>query len=312
MRIVFRGTPDFAVPTLAAVLAAGHEVAAVYTRAPRPAGRGMSDRRSAVHRHAAGASISVLTPRSLKEAAEQRAFADLRADVAVVVAYGLILPKAVLEAPRAGCLNLHASALPRWRGAAPIERAVMAGDTTTAASIMRMDEGLDTGPVCLSEAVAIGPDMTAGELHDALSQRGARLMVEALARIGGGTLACTPQPQAGVTYAAKIDKGETGIDLTRPARDVHNHVRGLSPVPGAWLTAGGKGERIKVLRTRLAPGLGAPGTVLDSALTVACGDGAVQLLELQRAGKRPMAAAEFLRGFPVPAGTRLGGRNVGQ
>jgi methionyl-tRNA formyltransferase len=306
MRIVFMGTPDFAVPTLAAVLAAGHEVAAVYTRPPQPAGRGMSDRRSPVQRFAEGTNLAVMTPRSLKEAAEQRAFAALRADAGVVVAYGLILPRAVLEAPRSGCFNLHASALPRWRGAAPIARAVMAGDTATAASIMRMDEGLDTGPVCLSEVIAIGPDTTAGELHDALAAHGAQLMVEALARIARGTLACTPQPDAGVTYAAKIGKGETGIDFTRTARDVHNHVRGLSPFPGAWLTAGDKRERIKVLRTRLASGSGAPGTVLDDALTVACGEGAVQLLELQRAGKRPMAAAELLRGFALPAGTRLG------
>jgi methionyl-tRNA formyltransferase len=306
MRIVFMGTPDFAVPTLAAVLAAGHEVVAVYTRAPQPAGRGMEERKSAVHRYAKGAGLTVLTPRSLKDAAQQQAFADLRADAGVVVAYGLILPKAVLEAPRSGCLNLHASALPRWRGAAPIQRAVMVGDAATAASIMRMDEGLDTGPVCLGEAVPIGPDMTAGELHDALSERGAKLMVEALAAIARGALVCTPQPEEGVTYAAKIDKGETGIDLTRSAREVHNHVRGLSPFPGAWLTAGDKGERIKVLRTRLAPGSGAPGTVLDDALTVACGEGAVQLLELQRAGKKPMTAAELLRGFPLPAGTRVG------
>jgi methionyl-tRNA formyltransferase len=306
VRIAFMGTPDFAVPTLAALLAAGHEVAAVYTRAPRPAGRGMGERKSPVHLHAEGAGLPVVTPRSLKDAAQQQVLADLGADVGVIVAYGLILPKAVLEAPRAGCLNLHASALPRWRGAAPIARAVMAGDTVTAAAIMRMDEGLDTGPVCLSEAVAIGPDMTAGELHDALSERGARLMVEALSQIARGTLACTPQAEAGVTYAAKIDKGETGIDFARPAREVHNHVRGLSPFPGAWLTAGDKNERIKVLRTRLASGSGAPGTVLDGALTVACGEGAVQLLELQRAGKKPMTAAELLRGFALPAGMRIG------
>jgi methionyl-tRNA formyltransferase len=308
MRIVFMGTPDFAVPTLAAVLAAGHEVAAVYTRAPQPAGRGMAERKSPVHRYAEGADIEVLTPRSLKDAARQQELAGLRADVGVVVAYGLILPRAALEAPREGCLNLHASALPRWRGAAPIARAVMAGDTATAASIMRMDEGLDTGPVCLAEAVPIGPDTTAGELHDALSERGARLMVEALAAIARGTLACTPQPEAGVTYAAKIDKGETGIDFGRTAREVHNHVRGLSPFPGAWLAAGEKGERIKVLRTRLVAESGAPGTVLDAALTVACGEGAVELLELQRAGKRPMSSADLLRGFPLPPGTRLGAR----
>jgi methionyl-tRNA formyltransferase len=305
MRIVFMGTPDFAVPTLAAVLAAGHEVAAVYTRAPRPAGRGMGERKSPVHLRAEGANLKVLTPRSLKDAAQQQAFAELAADVGVVVAYGLILPRAVLEAPRAGCLNLHASALPRWRGAAPIARAVMAGDTATAATVMRMDEGLDTGPVCLAEAVSIGPDMTAGELHDALAERGARLMVQALAEIERGSLVCTPQPDRGVTYAAKIHKRETGIDFTRPANEVHNHVRGLSPFPGAWLAAGDKGERIKVLRTRIAPGSGMPGTVLDAALTVACGEGAVQLLELQRAGKKPMTAAELLRGFPLPPGTRI-------
>jgi methionyl-tRNA formyltransferase len=308
MRIVFMGTPDFAVPTLAALLAAGHEVAAVYTRAPQPAGRGMGERKSPVHLYAEGAGLTVVTPRTLKDAAQQQAFAGLGADVGVVVAYGLILPKAVLEAPCEGCLNLHASALPRWRGAAPIARAVMAGDEATAAAIMRMEEGLDTGPVCLSEAIAIRPDMTAGELHDALSGRGARLMVDALSQIARGTLVCTPQPEAGVTYAAKIDKAETAIDFARPAREVHNHVRGLSPFPGAWLKAGDKGERIKVLRTRLAQGSGAPGTVLDDVLTVACGDGAVQLLELQRAGKRPMTAVELLRGFALPAGTAVRSR----
>jgi methionyl-tRNA formyltransferase len=306
MRIVFMGTPDFSVPTLAAVLAAGHQVVAAYTRASRPAGRGMGERKSPVHLYAERAAIPILTPKSLRDAAEQQAFAGHRADAGVVVAYGLILPKAVLEAPRAGCLNLHASALPRWRGAAPIQRAVMAGDAATAATIMRMEEGLDTGPVCLTEPVPIGPDATAGEVHDALAGRGAALMVEALARIERSALSCVPQPALGVTYAAKIDKGETGIDFTRPAHEVHNHVRGLSPFPGAWLAAGEKRERIKVLRTRIAPGSGAPGTALDDTLTVACGEGAVQLLELQRAGKKPMTAAELLRGFPLPRGTRLG------
>jgi methionyl-tRNA formyltransferase len=305
MRIVFMGTPDFAVPTLAAVMTAGHQVAAVYTRAPRPAGRGMGERKSPVHAHAEAAGIPVLTPKTLREEAQQQAFASYDADVGVVVAYGLILPKAVLDVPRAGCLNLHASALPRWRGAAPIARAVMAGDSETAASIMRMEEGLDTGPVCLADPVSIGPDMTAGELHDVLAARGARLMVQALAEIERGTLRCTPQAETGVTYAAKIDKGETAIDFTRPAAEVHNHVRGLSPFPGAWFAAGEKRERIKVLRTRLASGSGKPGTVLDGALSIACGEGAVQLVELQRAGKRPMAAAEFLRGFSMPPETRL-------
>jgi methionyl-tRNA formyltransferase len=306
MRIVFMGTPDFAVPTLAAVLAAGHEVAAVYTRAPQPAGRGKRERKSPVHLAAERAGLSVLTPRSLRDEPARQAFAGHEADVAVVVAYGLILPRAVLEAPRSGCLNLHASALPRWRGAAPIARAIMAGDAVTAATVMRMDEGLDTGPVCLAEQVPIGADTTAGELHDVLAERGARLMVQALAEIERGALVCRPQPDAGATYAAKIDKDETGIDFARPASEVHNHVRGLAPVPGAWFAVGGAAERIKVLRTRLAPGSGAPGTVLDSAPTVACGEGAVEFLELQRAGKRAMPAAEFLRGFPLPPGTCLG------
>ena len=305
MRIVFMGTPDFAVPTLSALLAAGHKVAAVYSRAPRPAGRGMGERKSPVHAYADAAGLPVLTPRTLRDEAQRQIFAGHQAVVAVVAAYGLILPPPVLEAPRHGCLNLHASALPRWRGAAPIARAVMAGDAATAASIMRMEEGLDTGPVCLAEPMPIGPDTTAGELHDLLAERGAALMVQALARLEAGALPCMPQPDEGVTYAAKIDKAETAIDFTQPAAAVHNHVRGLSPFPGAWFAAGAAGERIKVLRTHVAPGSGLPGTVLDAALTVACGDGAVQLLELQRAGKRPMAAAELLRGFPLPPGTRL-------
>ena len=305
MRIVFMGTPDFAVPTLSALLAAGHKVAAVYSRAPRPAGRGMGERKSPVHAYADAAGLPVLTPRTLRDEAQRQTFAGHQADVAVVAAYGLILPPPVLEAPRHGCLNLHASALPRWRGAAPIARALMAGDAATAASIMRMEEGLDTGPVCLAEPMPIGPDMTAGELHDLLAERGAALMVQALARLEAGALPCMPQPDEGVTYAAKIDKAETAIDFAQPAAAVHNHVRGLSPFPGAWFAAGAAGERIKVLRTQVAPGSGIPGAVLDAALTVACGDGAVQLLELQRAGKRPMAAAEFLRGFPLPPGTCL-------
>jgi methionyl-tRNA formyltransferase len=312
MRVVFMGTPDFAVPTLAALLAAGHEVAAVYTRAPKPAGRGRHERKSPVHLAAERAGLPVLGPRSLRDETAQQAFAAHAADVGVVVAYGLILPRAVLEAPRAGCLNLHASGLPRWRGAAPVARAIMAGDTVTAATIMRMDEGLDTGPVCLAEEMAIGPDATAGELAAVLAERGARLMVEALARSERGALACRPQPEAGATYAAKIDKGETGIDFTRPAGEVHNRVRGLSPAPGAWFAAGAEAERIKVLRSRIVPGAGEPGMVLDGAATVACGEGAVALVELQRAGRRPMPAAEFLRGFPLPPGTRLQGVGSGR
>jgi methionyl-tRNA formyltransferase len=308
LRVVFMGTPEFAVPTLAGIAAAGHQVVAVYTQPPRPAGRGMDERKSAVHRFADGAALVVRTPRTLKSETEHRALAGLAPDVAVVVAYGLILPKPVLDAPRHGCLNLHASALPRWRGAAPIQRAVMAGDGTTAASVMRMDEGLDTGPVCLSEGVAIGPDMTAGELHDVLAERGAQLMVRALAEIERGTLGCVPQPADGVTYAAKIDKAETTIDFSVPAQEVHNHIRGLSPAPGAWLEMagpGGKRERVRVLRSALEPGSGPPGTVLDGALTIACGEGAVRLLVLQRAGKRAMPADEFLRGWPVAPGTRI-------
>jgi methionyl-tRNA formyltransferase len=318
LRLVFMGTPDFSVPTLAALVDAGHEVAAVYSQPPRPAGRGMAERKSPVHTWAEAAGLRVATPRSLKGEAEQRAFAGLSCDAAVVVAYGLILPKAVLEAPSEGCYNLHASALPRWRGAAPIQRAIMAGDRETAAMVMRMDEGLDTGPVCLAEGVAIGPETTAGELHDRLAATGADLVVRALSALERGSLACTPQTLEGVTYAAKIDKAETKIDLTRPARQVHDHVRGLSPSPGAWLELpiAGRGERVKVLRCTLIEPTGAgapapPGTILDDHLTIACGTddgggGAIRLLEVQRAGKRPMSADELLRGAPVPAGARAG------
>jgi methionyl-tRNA formyltransferase len=310
MRVVFMGTPEFALPTLAGILGAGHTVAAIYTQPPRPAGRGMGERKSPVHLFAEGGGIPVLTPRSLKSEPEQRAFAAHAADVGIVVAYGLILPKPVLGAPRHGCLNLHASALPRWRGAAPIQRAVIAGDTTTAAAVMRMDVGLDTGPVCAAEPVAIGPETTAGELHDELAEKGARLMVAALADLARGTLACAPQPAEGVTYAPKIDKAETRIDFTRPAAEVHNRVRGLSPAPGAWFEARheGRPERVKVLRCALMPGAAnaPPGTVLDETLTIACGDGAIRVLEAQRSGKRPMSAAELLRGFPLTSGTRLG------
>src|SRR5262245_21711486 len=307
MRVVFMGTPDFAVPVLSEILTAGHDVVAAYTQPPRAAGRGMSERKSAVHAFADGAGIPVVTPKSLKGEAEQQAFARHRADVAVVVAYGLILPKPVLLAPRHGCLNLHASALPRWRGAAPIQRAIMAGDAETAATVMRMDEGLDTGLVCREERVPIGPDVTAGELHGLLAMRGADLMLRALADLERGALFCQPQPAAGVTYAAKIDKGETRLDFTLTAREVHDRVRGLSPTPGAWVVVAhaGKAERVKVLRTQIAEGKGVPGTILDAALTIACGVGAVRVLEVQRSGRKPMAASEFLRGFPLAPGTRL-------
>jgi methionyl-tRNA formyltransferase len=310
MRVVFMGTPEFAVPTLAGIVAAGHEVAAVYTQPPRPAGRGMGERRSSVHQFATDAGLPVLTPPSLKGEPEQQRFVAHKADVGVVVAYGLILPKAILTAPREGCLNLHASALPRWRGAAPIQRAIIAGDRETAATVMRMDEGLDTGPVCLERRLPIGADTTAGELHDLMADQGAELMVEALALLAQGRLPSAPQSTDGVTYAAKIGKDETRIDFSQPAQAVHDHVRGLSPAPGAWVevaSAGGKPERLKILRTTPAEGSGPPGTVLRGDLTVACGRGAIRILEVQRGGKRPMRADEFLRGFPLRPGNPIGG-----
>ena len=307
LRIVFMGTPEFSVPTLAEIVAAGHEVAAVYTRAPKQAGRGMAARKSPVHGWAEAAGIPVLTPVNFKDGAERDAFSALAVDVAVVVAYGLILPKAILDAPRNGCLNLHGSALPRWRGAAPIQRAIMVGDTATAAMVMRMDEGLDTGPVCLSQSITIGPDMTAGELHDTMAQDGAGLMVRALAALERDGLVCTPQATEGATYATKIDKAEARIAFERPAGAVHDLIRGLTPFPGAWFEVAieGKTERIKVLRSVLANGEGAPGTVLDDALTIACGSGAIRLVDVQRAGKRPMSAAELLRGFNLSVGMRV-------
>jgi methionyl-tRNA formyltransferase len=302
LRVVFMGTPDFAVPTLSEILAAGHDVVAVYSQPPRPAGRGMDVRKSPVHTFAEATAIPVLTPKSLRDAEEQARFASFEADVAVVVAYGLLLPKPVLEAPRHGCLNLHGSALPRWRGAAPIQRAVMAGDAETAAMVMRMDEGLDTGPVCLAERIRIGPDMTAGELHDAMMLIGAGLVVRALAALERGSLAATPQPAEGVTYAAKIDKAEARIDFTEPAETVHNRIRGLSPFPGAWFEAGpdGKRERVKVLRSARAEGSGAPGAILDpSGPVIACGTGAIRLVEVQRAGRKPMPGPDLTRGFDL-------------
>ena len=307
LRIIFMGTPDFAVPCLSELIGAGHQVAGVYTQPPRAAGRGQKERLSAVHAFARDAGLPVVTPHSLKDEAVQRDFAAIEADAAVVVAYGLILPGAVLDAPLHGCLNLHGSLLPRWRGAAPIQRAIMAGDAETGVMVMRMGEGLDTGPVCLAERVAIGADETAGELHDTLARTGADLMVRALAALERGSLDCSEQAQEGVSYASKIEKSETRIHWDRPAIDVHNHIRGLSPFPGAWfeLEADGKSERIKVLRSSLGSGEGAPGEVLDDKLTIACGEGAVCLTRLQRAGKKPMSAEEFLRGQAIAPGTRL-------
>jgi methionyl-tRNA formyltransferase len=308
LRIIFMGTPDFAVPTLRAILDAGHEVVAVYSQPPRAAGRGMALRKSPVQQAAEEAGLTVLTPERLKSAEEQSRFASFDADVAVVVAYGLILPKPILDAPRHGALNLHASLLPRWRGAAPINRAIMAGDAETGISVMRIAEGLDAGPVCLEARVPIGANETAGELHDALAIRGARLMVQALAVLERGELDCRPQAEGGVTYAEKIDPAETRIDWSRPAREVHNLIRGLSPYPGAWFEVdlNGKRERIKALRSTLAEDSGAPGALLDENLTIACGQGAVRLVEVQRAGKRPMSAEDFLRGAALAPRTVLG------
>ncbi len=302
LRLIFMGTPDFAVPTLLALVAAGHDVAAVYTRAAKPGGRrGLELVPSPVEREATKLGIPVLTPASLKTLDAQAQFAAFNADAAVVVAYGIILPKAVLAAPRLGCFNVHASLLPRWRGAAPINRAIMAGDRDSGVTIMQMDEGLDTGAMVLIDRLPIGADMTAGDLHDALAALGADAMPRALAAAERGTLIATPQPEAGVIYAAKISKDETRIDWAKPAAQVHDHIRGLSPFPGAWFELGG--ARVKVLRSTRGDGSGAPGTTLDDRLTLACGDGAVRLVQIQRAGAKAMMADEFLRGTPVARGT---------
>lgn len=310
LRIVFMGTPEFSVPTLMEIVGQGHDVVACYTQPPRKAGRGMEERKSAVHQAAETLGIPVRCPQSLKSEEEHVALAELAPDAAVVVAYGLLLPQAVLDIPVHGCLNLHASLLPRWRGAAPINRAIMAGDAETGVEVMRMEAGLDTGPVYMAEKLAIGQDMTAGELHDRLSVLGADLMVRALAALPRGGLVPTPQAEEGVTYARKLDKAETRIDWTRPAREVHDHVRGLSPFPGAWceVEISGRSERVKVLRSALDESAsGEPGTLLSAGdeLLVACGSGAVRLVQLQRAGKKPMPAAEFQRGAQLSPGTRL-------
>ena len=307
MRIIFMGTPDFAVPALAAVLAAGHEVAAVYSQPPRAAGRGLAARKSPVQVFAESKGLSVHTPASLRSTEEQARFTSLNADAGVVVAYGMILPKPILEAPRHGCFNIHASLLPRWRGAAPIQRALLAGDAEAGVAVMRIEEKLDTGAVCLAERLAIGPDETAGELHDRLAAIGAELMVRALSDLEKGSLACWPQHEEGVTYAAKIEPGETRIDWSRKADEVHNLIRGLSPHPGAWfeIKLKGKRERVRALRSTLAKGEGKPGTVLDDQFTIACGKGSVRLLQVQRAGKRPMPVAEFRRGAELPVGSVL-------
>lgn len=308
LRVIFMGTPEFSVPTLRAIAEAGHEVVAVYTQPPRAAGRrGLELTPSPVQREAERLGIETRTPVSLKGGAEQAAFRALQADVAVVVAYGLLLPKAVLEAPRLGCINGHASLLPRWRGAAPIQRAIMSGDSETGMMVMRMEEGLDTGPVAMVEKCAIEPDMTAGDLHDRLMSVGAALMVEALARLERNTLTFARQEVEGVTYAKKIDKSETRVDWTRSASEVHNTIRGLSPFPGAWseMEIGGRLERLKLLRSTLSQGVGESGGILDDRLTVACGAGAISLVEVQRAGGRPAAASEFLRGAKIEKGMKF-------
>lgn len=295
MRLIFMGTPDFSVPVLEALVAAGHEIAAVYCQPPRPAGRGKRERPSPVQARAEAMGLTVRHPKSLRNAEAQAEFAALKADVAVVVAYGLILPKAVLDAPAQGCLNIHASLLPRWRGAAPIHRAILAGDRETGVCIMQMDEGLDTGPVLLRREIPIGPEETTGELHDRLSALGAAAIVEALDRLA--TLTPMPQPEEGVTYAAKIDKAEARIDWTLPAVQVDRQIRGLSPFPGAWCLAGE--ERLKLLRSRPLAATGTPGEVIPP-FTVACGADGVEITLAQREGKRPMIPEEILRGFQLP------------
>lgn len=307
LRIIFMGTPDFAVPTLTETIGQGHEVVSVYTRPPAPAGRGMELRPSPVQRTAERFGIPVFTPKTLKSAEAAEIMASHQADVAVVVAYGLILPQAILEVPELGCLNLHASLLPRWRGAAPIQRAIMAGDAETGVCVMKMEAGLDTGPVGMVERLAIDRDVTAGELHDRLAVLGADLMVRALAALGRGGLRFTPQAEEGVTYAGKIGNDEARLSWNRPARQVHDLVRGLSPFPGAFVeTDLGKGpERLKVLRTALAGGAAEAGTLLDEDGTIACAEGAVRLVTVQRAGKGPMSAGEFLRGARLSAGAKL-------
>jgi len=301
MRVVFMGTPDFSVPVLEALVGAGHEIACVYSQPPRPAGRGKKDRPSPVQARAEALGLPVRHPVSLKAPEAQAEFAALGADVAVVVAYGLILPRAVLDAPKHGCLNIHASLLPRWRGAAPIQRAIMAGDAETGVCIMQMEAGLDTGPVLLRKAIPIGEEETAGELHDRLSELGAGAIVEALAALP--TLLPNPQPEDGVTYAQKIDKAEAKVDWTGDAVTIDRKIRGLSPFPGAWTMA--EGKRVKLLRSRVSDASGTPGTLMSDA-KIACGTGAITLLQVQPEGKAPMSAEDWLRGARLMPGTKVG------
>jgi methionyl-tRNA formyltransferase len=301
LRLIFMGTPDFAVPTLLELVAHGHEIAAVYTRAAKPAGRGMKLQPTPVEQEARRLGIPVMTPKTLKTPEALEEFRAHEADAAVVVAYGMILPQTILDAPKLGCFNLHASLLPRWRGAAPINRAIMAGDAETGVMVMKMDVGLDTGDVAMAERIAITDAMTAADLHDALARLGGDLMVRAVGALERGMLQLTKQSEQGVTYAAKIDKAEARIDWSRPARDVLRHIHGLSPFPGAWceMPIEDPPVRVKILRCAVAEGAAAPGELLDDHLTIACGQGAIRILELQRAGKAPMKAEEFLRGTPL-------------
>lgn len=304
LRLIFMGTPDFSVPTLLELVAQGHEIAAAYTRAPKPAGRGMKEQVTPVAREAMRLGIPVLTPKTLRTDDAADAFRSHRADAAVVVAYGLILPQAILDAPRLGCFNLHASLLPRWRGAAPINRSIMAGDSESGVMVMKMDVGLDTGDVAMTARLPIIDATTASDLHDALAVTGGNLMAEAIIALERGELSLTPQSEIGATYAAKIAKDEARIDWTKSARDVLRHCHGLSPFPGAWceMPLDGVLTRVKILRCELASGGGASGTLIDDRLTIACGEGAIRIVELQRAGKQPMTAEVFLRGTHVPAG----------
>jgi methionyl-tRNA formyltransferase len=307
LRLVFMGTPDFAVPTLLALAGHGHEIAAVYTRAAKRAGRGMKLQPTPVGPAATRLGIPVLTPTTLKTTEAEATFRAHQADAAVVVAYGMILPQAILNAPPLGCFNLHGSLLPRWRGAAPINRAIMEGDTESGVMVMKMDVGLDTGDVAMAERVAISDAMTAGDLHDALAPLGADLMVRAMGALERGKLQLSKQSDVGVSYAAKIEKAEARIDLNKPARAVLRHIHGLSPLPGAWceMPIGDELLRVKILRCERVDRSGAPGDLLDDRLTIACGDGAIRILELQRAGKAPMKAEDFLRGTPLKPPARL-------
>jgi methionyl-tRNA formyltransferase len=307
LRLIFMGTPDFAVPTLLELVAHGHEIAGVYARAAKPAGRGMKLQPTPVEQQARRLGIPVLTPATLKTPEAAQEFRAHNADAAVVVAYGMILPKTILDTPKLGCFNLHASLLPRWRGAAPINRAIMAGDSESGVMVMRMDAGLDTGDVAMAECTAITDAMTAGDLHDALAPLGADLMVRAMGALERGKLQLTKQSGEGVSYATKIEKAEARIDWDKPAREVLRHIHGLSPFPGAWCEMASEGQqvRVKILRCEIAEGSGMPGELLDDHLAVACKEGALRILELQRAGKAPMKAEEFLRGTPLKAPLRL-------